>query len=38
LKKIQVVSGAFKKGDEGLGINFFFSKRVFLGEEGKVLG
>jgi hypothetical protein len=36
LKELQVVSGVFKKRDEGLGISFFFSKKVFLGEEGKV--
>jgi hypothetical protein len=31
LKELQVVSGALKKRDEGLGIFLFFFKRVFFG-------
>ncbi len=31
LKNLQVVSGALKKGDKGLGTFFSFSKRVFFG-------
>jgi hypothetical protein len=31
LKELQVVSVALRKGDEGLGGFFFFSKRFFLG-------
>jgi hypothetical protein len=31
LKELQVVNGALRKGDEGLGIVVFFSKRVFFG-------
>jgi hypothetical protein len=33
LKELQIVSGVLRKGDEGLGIYFFFYKRVCLGEE-----
>jgi hypothetical protein len=34
LKELQLVSGALRKGDEGLTILFYFFKRVFFGEEG----
>jgi hypothetical protein len=33
LKELQVVIGALNKEGKGLGI-LFFSKRIFLGEEG----
>ncbi len=36
LKKLQVVSGALKKGDERLGFSFSFSKGFLLGEEGRM--
>jgi hypothetical protein len=36
LKELQVGSEAIRKGDEGLGILFYFFKRVFLGEEMKM--
>jgi hypothetical protein len=36
LKELQIVSGDLRDGDEGLGFFFFFSKRVFLGEEGRM--
>jgi hypothetical protein len=36
LKELQVVGGALRKGDKGLGFFFFFYKRVFLGEEGRM--
>jgi hypothetical protein len=29
LKKLQVVNGALRKGDEGLGFFIFFSKKYF---------
>ncbi len=35
LKELQVVNGALRKGDEGLGIVVFFSKRVFFGWGGE---
>jgi hypothetical protein len=31
LKELQVVSGALKKGDEGLQYNYYFFKRGFFG-------
>jgi len=36
LKELQVVNGALKKGDLGLGFIYFFSKGFFLGEEGRM--
>jgi len=36
LKELQIVSGDLRDGDEGLGFFLFFSKRVFLGEEGRM--
>jgi hypothetical protein len=33
LKELQIVSEDLRDGDNGLGTLFFFSKRVFLGEE-----
>ncbi len=36
LKELQVINGAFKKGDERLGFFFSFSKGFFLGEEGRM--
>jgi hypothetical protein len=36
LKELQLVSGAFRKGDVGLGFFFSFPKGFFLGEEGRM--
>jgi len=36
LKELQVVSGALKEGDKGLGFIFLFQKGVFFGEEGRM--
>jgi hypothetical protein len=36
LKELQLVSGALRKGDEGLGFFFSFPKGCFLGEEGRM--
>jgi hypothetical protein len=36
LKELQVVSGALRKGDEGLGFFILFFKKVFLGDEGRM--
>jgi len=35
LKELQVVNGALRKGDNGLGF-FFFFKRVFFGWGGRM--
>jgi hypothetical protein len=35
LKELRVVNGALRKGEEGLRL-FFFFKRVFFGEEGRM--
>jgi hypothetical protein len=36
LKELQLVSGALRIADEGLGIFFPFPKGSFLGEEGRM--
>jgi hypothetical protein len=36
LKELQVVNGAFRKRGQGFKDFFFFFKRVFLGEEGRI--
>jgi hypothetical protein len=36
MKKLQVMCGILRKGDEGLGFFISFSKGFFLGEEGRM--